>query len=338
MASSNTAINLPIFDAIPFHGHFEHGLTAAEKISTLQINIGYVCNLACRHCHVESSPARTAPDENMSEATAQKILQWVKDNPSIRTVDITGGSPEMNPNFRWLVPALRALGICVIDRCNPTIIQHIDKTTGTNFEWVPAFLAENQVHVVASLPCYLEDNVDKQRGKGSYSASVQGLLKLNAVGYGTDPNLPLNLVYNPTGPQLPPPQASLQADYKHELMDRFGLRFNNLWTITNMPIKRWRHDLERNDGLTGYMQLLTDAYNPDSIEGLMCRHQISIDPQGNLYDCDFNQALSLTVPNSAGKKLWDYNAQELANRVIATGDHCYGCTAGAGSSCGGAII
>ena len=244
----------------------------------------------------------------------------------------------MNPNFRWLVSTLHEGGVHVMDRCNPTIIDHVDRVTGEKYEWVPEFLAQHSVEVVASMPCYLEDNVNRQRGKGSYNASVSGLLKLNAAGYGVDPALKLNLVYNPVGPYLPPAQASLEADYRRELRERFDLEFTELFTITNMPIKRWRHELERDGRLVEYMQTLIDAYNPTTIDGLMCRHQINIDPQGRLYDCDFNQALSMRTPGFETRFLWDVTIEELAARIIATDDHCYGCTAGSGSSCGGTIV
>lgn len=331
------SLELPILNGDGFRARFETELRAAATISTLQVNIGYVCNLACRHCHVESSPARTAPGENMDEATARRVVEWALAHPEIRTVDFTGGSPEMNPNFRWMVETLTASGCAIIDRCNPTIIPHVDDANGTRYDWVPRFLAAHGVTVVASMPCYLEDNVERQRGRGAYDASVEGLLALNDAGYGRDPSLRLNLVYNPNGPHLPPPQCSLEDDYKRELEDRFGLVFNELWTITNMPIKRWRHELERTGALAPYMAMLIDAYNVGTIDGLMCRHQVSIDPQGRLYDCDFNQALGMSALASEGRFLWDYTAKELAGRVIATDDHCYGCTAGAGSSCGGAL-
>ena len=335
-------IALPLLNGTPFHtryrAEFRTELRSAHAIRTLQINIGYVCNLACNHCHVESSPARTAPEDNMDEATARRVVDWALGRPEIQTVDLTGGSPEMNPNFRWMVETFHGAGRHVMDRCNPTIIEYMDGRSGTDYAWVPEFLAEHRVEVVASMPCYLEENVDRQRGPGAYQASIEGLLKLNDAGYGRDPDLRLNLVYNPVGPHLPPAQASLEADYKRELAERFGLVFNELWTITNMPIKRWRHQLERDGQLESYMTLLMDTYNPETIEGLMCRHQISIDPQGRLYDCDFNQALGLRVPHFEDRHLWDLSAEDLADRLIATDDHCYGCTAGCGSSCGGALV
>ena len=344
MVSKSPILQLPVLETEAFHRRFEEDLRAADTLTTLQVNIGYVCNLACKHCHVESSPARTKPEENMSAQTVAKVLQWLDENPSIRNIDITGGSPEMNPNFQHFVRELRSRGISVIDRCNPTIIEYVERRTGRDFKWVPAFLAEQHVQVVASLPCYSADNVDRQRGRGSYDASIEGLLKLNDVGYGTDPNLKLNLVFNPNGPSLPPPQEALQADYQRELMAHFGIRFNQLWTITNMPIKRWRYELEKQNKLPDYMQLLIDNFNPCSIEGLMCRHQVSIDPQGRMYDCDFNQALNLGTLDQEAKPiptdelLFDYSVQALANRPIATADHCYACTAGSGSSCGGALV
>jgi radical SAM/Cys-rich protein len=330
-----SVIELPILNGTRFRTQFETELRAASTVSTLQINIGSVCNLACDHCHVESSPARTAPQDNMDEATARKVVAWVVAQPELRTVDITGGSPEMNPNFRWMVEAFRGLGLRVMDRCNPTIIEH---TGPPGFAWVPEFLAANRVEVVASLPCYLRDNVDRQRGRGSFDASIEGLRKLNAAGYGRQPGLPLNLVYNPVGPHLPPPQETLADDYHRELKDRFGIVFNELWTITNMPIKRWRHQLERDGLIEQYMTTLVEAYNTDTIEGLMCRHQVNIDPMGRVYDCDFNQALDMRTPAMESSYLWELTTRDLAGRVIATDDHCYGCTAGCGSSCGGAIV
>ncbi len=274
----------------------------------------------------------------MDEATAARVIDWTLEQPTLETVDFTGGSPEMNPNFRLMVETFRGHGLHVINRCNPTIIEYVNKKTGEDYSWVPQFLAANQVEVVASMPCYTQENVDAQRGRGAFDDSIAGLLKLNAVGYGTDPSLRLNFVYNPVGPHLPPSQASLEVDYKRELKQRFGLVFNELWTITNMPIKRWRHQLERDGQLEPYMSLLIDTFNPETIEGLMCRNQISIDPQGHLYDCDFNQALNMHSLGLETAHLWELTADDLAERVIATDDHCYGCTAGCGSSCGGAIV
>ncbi|MEM8738130.1 MAG: arsenosugar biosynthesis radical SAM (seleno)protein ArsS [Planctomycetota bacterium] len=338
-----STLSLPVVEEQAFARRFETDLRSAPAITTLQINIGLRCNLACNHCHVESSPARISETDNMSADTADRVMRWLSDNPTIETVDITGGSPEMNPNFTRIVKHARGLGMDVIDRCNPTILTYreskrfADTVPGGDYRWVPGFLAEQRVIVTASLPCYTADNVDAQRGRGSYDASVEGLLLLNDVGYGSDPELPLNLVYNPGGASLPPPQESLEDDYKRELRERFGIEFTQLWTITNMPIKRWRRDLERAGKLEKYMDLLVNAYNPDTVEGLMCRHQIHIDSQGRLADCDFNRALDMDTPGSQGKFLWDVSAEDLAGRVIATGDHCYGCTAGSGSSCTGSL-
>lgn len=334
-----STLSLPVVDERAFHRHFEADLRSDPVITTLQINIGLRCNLACNHCHVDSSPARIAEQDNMTAGVADRVMRWLSENPTIRTVDITGGSPEMNPNFERLVRHARSLGMDVIDRCNPTILTFTEnkKFGGGDYRWVPGFLAEQGVIVTASLPCYTADNVDAQRGRGSYDASVEGLLLLNDVGYGKDPALPLNLVYNPGGASLPPPQESLEADYKRELRRRFGIEFTRLWTITNMPIKRWRRDLERAGKLEKYMDLLVDAYNPETIDGLMCRHQVHINPEGRMSDCDFNRALDMDTPGYEDKFLWDTTAERLGGRVIATGDHCYGCTAGSGSSCTGSL-
>lgn len=332
-----SSLALPVLTEQAFHRRFETDLTAAAQIRTLQINVGLVCNLACRHCHVESGPKRLSSEENMSAEVAGRILDWLRLHDEIETVDITGGSPEMNPSFRRLVTRSRELGRHVMDRCNPTIITYTDPRMGASYEWIPEFLAEHEVEVVASLPCYQEENVEHQRGRDSYRRSIEGLLRLNAAGYGRDPRLRLNLVFNPNGAQLPPPQEGLQEDYKRELAERFGLVFDELWTITNMPIKRWRRELEQQGSLQRYMQTLVDAFNPETVDGLMCRHQIHVDSQGRLHDCDFNYALDMRTPGHESRFLWEVSADELAGRRIGTADHCYGCTAGAGSSCGGAL-
>ena len=359
-----TTLSLPIAEADAFYRRFDTELRSAPTITTLQINIGLRCNLACNHCHVDSSPARLGDHENMSAEVADRVLQWVADHPQIRTVDFTGGSPEMNPNFKRMVSTLRSEDFsggprAIIDRCNPTIIMHTDKARpgksgqveveAQSYRWIPQFLADHRVQVTASLPCYTADNVDKQRGRGSFDHSVQGLLALNDVGYGKSPDLPLNLVYNPGGPSLPPPESALEEDYRRELRAHFGIEFTKLICITNMPIKRWRRDLERAGKLGAYMDKLVDAYNPATIDGLMCRHQIHIDPTGTPYDCDFNHALDLQAlppaPNSSlvdhhssPRPLWELDMADLENRLIATADHCYGCTAGAGSSCSGTLV
>lgn len=336
MKMSLPTLPLPGSDA--FHQRVGNGgLHAASQITKLQINIGLVCNLACKHCHVESSPKRVSTAENMQAETADRLLEWLAEHPAVETIDLTGGSPEMNPHFKQLVSDCRRLGRHVMDRCNPTIIGYRDPTTGEDYGWIPEFLAEHQVEVVASLPCYLEDNVRAQRGMGAYDASIEGLRRLNEVGYGKDPELKLNLVFNPVGPVLPPAQESLAEDYHRELDSRFGLVFNELWTITNMPIKRWREGLERAGKLEDYMQLLAGAYNPATVEGLMCRHQIHVDSQGRMHDCDFNYGLGLEANTEKADFLWEVELEDLAKRSIATGDHCYGCTAGSGSSCGGSL-
>ena len=314
-------------DPLPLLANTDFPPLRRGQLDTLQVNVGYRCNQSCLHCHVNAGPTRR---EEMQADTAELIVRYL-DASDVSTLDVTGGAPELNAQFRYLVREGRKRGLRVIDRCNLTILEEPGQ------EDLAEFLAENRADVVASMPCYLEDNVNRQRGRGAYDASVEGLRRLNQAGYGTDPQLRLNLVYNPVGPNLPPPQASLEVDYKRELESRFGVVFNHLWTITNMPIKRWRHELERTGELERYMSLLTGAYNESTIEGLMCRHQINVDPQGRLFDCDFNQALELPTPGSSGRHLWDYTADELADRVIGTGDHCFGCTAGSGSSCGGAL-
>ena len=334
---------LPIVDRRDFDSRLPgRRLVAESSIRTLQVNLGLYCNLACKHCHVASSPKRSASNENMSAETASKLIHWLDQNGQhrrtggIEVIDLTGGSPEANPNFRDLVSRATEMGIQVIDRCNPTIIP-FEKNDGQNFAWIPEFLARHKVQVVASLPCYLEANVRSQRGRGAYNASIDGLLRLNAVGYGTDPNLRLNLVYNPTGPHLPPPAEQLAEDYRRELKDQYDLVFNELWTITNMPIARWRDDLARRGKLEDYMSLLAAAFNPATLEHLMCRHQIHVDSQGNLHDCDFNYALGLRA-SSQQAKLWEHELSDFAERTIQTAEHCLGCTAGCGSSCGGGLI
>lgn len=285
--SHSPTFTLPIAQVPSFDARIGgSGLHAAARIETLQINVGLVCNLACTHCHVESSPRRSGGHENMSRETVDRVLKWLRENPGIETVDLTGGSPEMNPHFRDLVAGCKASGFHVMDRCNPTVIGYRGPENEADFSWVPTFLARHDVEVVASLPCYLEENVRKQRGYHAFEGSVEGLQRLNAVGYGRDPALKLNLVYNPTGASLPPPQASLAEDYRRELKQRHDIVFNELWTITNMPIRRWKDSLRRSGKLDEYMNLLVDSFNPSTVDGLMCRHAIHIDSQGQIYDCD----------------------------------------------------
>jgi radical SAM/Cys-rich protein len=312
-----------------------------RSIRTLQLNIGKMCNLACHHCHVEAGPKRS---EIMIWDVMQRILEWFDAHRAtlgVEIVDLTGGAPEMNPHFRKLVDEFVSRQVHVLDRCNLTILLE------TGYEDLIGFLAERNVEIVASLPCYLEDNVDKQRGKGVYHDSIEALLRLNRAGYGMPcSSLKLDLVYNPVGYGLPPDQASLEADYKHELRARFRIEFNRLWTITNMPIKRFEHALRRDGKYDLYMDKLVAAHRAGNVQGVMCRDLISVGWQGSVYDCDFNQMLNLPIEGPTGeehfveassRKLWEYDPRELLTRSIRTGSHCFGCTAGAGSSCTGAL-
>lgn len=296
---------------------------------TLQVNLGYRCNMSCAHCHVNAGPQRK---EQMDAATVDEVLALVaRLRPS--TLDLTGGAPELNPHFRRLVRGAREGGLRVIDRCNLTVLLEPGQ------ESLAEFLAANQVEVTASLPCYLQDNVEQQRGKGAYGDSVTALRRLNALGYGSDPALQLNLVYNPVGPALPPSQATLEADYKRELAARFGIRFNRLYTITNMPISRFGAVLLAQGQYRAYMDLLRDNFSAANLETVMCRGLLSIDWRGYVYDCDFNQMLDLPMAESGVPlHIRDIRAPgQLLGRGVATGEHCYGCTAGQGSSCGGAL-
>lgn len=300
-----------------------------DRLTTLQANLGYRCNQACLHCHVAASPKRT---ETMSWETMEVLLDFAA-RQGIRQFDLTGGAPELNPNFRRLVQAARAQGIAVIDRCNLTILGEPGQ------EDLAAFLAGQQVEVVASLPCYLEENVDRQRGNGVFEKSLAGLRQLNALGYGQgDGLLRLNLVYNPGGAALPPAQAALASAYKAELLQRYGVVFNQLYVLANMPIKRFGSELMANGGFHRYMETLRQAHRSDNLPGVMCRTLISVDWQGAVYDCDFNQMLAMPLGGgNAPVMLADLLAVNLENRPISVAGHCYGCTAGQGSSCGGAL-
>ncbi len=300
-----------------------------DRVETLQLNLGYLCNLACIHCHVAAGPKRT---ELMSRETMQQALA-AADHLEVNQLDLTGGSPEMNPDFRWLVEQARRRGLHVMDRLNPTIMEE------PGYEWVGEFLAGHGIEVVASLPCYSKDNVDAQRGNGVFEASIKALQTLNQLGYGADGSgLKLNLVYNPLGATLPPGQAQLEADYKQLLGEEFGIVFNQLFTITNMPIKRFGAILLSKGQFDDYMSLLKNAYQPGNLKAVMCRSLISVDYQGYLYDCDFNQMLGLPLGESdARMHLKDLLARQDPPRRIRVADHCYGCTAGQGSSCGGAL-
>jgi radical SAM/Cys-rich protein len=308
--------------------HGEGGL-AAMGVETLQINVGKLCNQTCAHCHVDAGPGRT---EIMTRETVEAVLDVVRRYPEIRTVDITGGAPEMNPHFEYLVEQCRKFDRHVMDRCNLTVFFVRGK------EHLPEFLRDHQVEVVASLPCYLEENVDAQRGKGVYGRSIEALKRLNSLGYGLEgTGLLLNLVYNPVGPKLPPAQAELETDYRVELRRRFGIEFNRLYTITNMPISRFLEDLRRSGQYDRYMDLLVTSFNPSAARNVMCRSLVSVGWDGTLYDCDFNQMLELPLRRGLPRAIKDFDLVALERRRIVTGDHCYGCTAGAGSSCGGAI-
>jgi len=306
-------------------------------LETLQVNLGYLCNQQCLHCHVDASPRRK---EIMTAETVEDVLNFLK-HKNIKTLDLTGGAPEMNPEFFSLVKQARDMGVHVIDRCNLTVLLE------QGYEDTASFLAENRVEVVASMPCYLEENVDAQRGKGVFDQSIEGLRLLNSYGYGIDEHLRLNLVYNPQGISLPPSQSQLEHDYKKELKQRFDISFNQLFTITNMPIKRFGSTLISKGLFEEYMQILKSSYSKDNLPGVMCRTTLSVDWQGYVYDCDFNQMLGLPAGLSIGKVKGESSAKkhindllqsELIGRDIAIMDHCYGCTAGNGSSCGGALI
>ncbi|QJX01978.1 radical SAM/Cys-rich domain protein [Alcanivorax sp. IO_7] len=299
-----------------------------RRTRILQVNLGYLCNLSCVHCHVNAGPTRT---ELMSREIVDQVIA-VLDQGEVRVLDLTGGAPEMNPHFRDLVRAARARDVTVIDRCNLTIVLE------EGYQDLPEFLAGQGVRIVASLPCYLEDNVNQQRGKGVYQGSIEAIRRLNAAGYGDSEALPLDLVYNPVGAHLPPPQAALEADYKRELGERFGIRFNHLLTITNMPISRFGAVLLAQNRFNDYMQLLRDSHNDANLDAVMCRDTLSVDYRGYLYDCDFNQMLDL--PQGGGERhphLEELLAADKDGEGIYVADHCFGCTAGAGSSCGGAL-
>ncbi|MDQ6989268.1 MAG: arsenosugar biosynthesis radical SAM protein ArsS [Mariprofundaceae bacterium] len=309
------------------------------KMHTLQVNLGYLCNQTCFHCHVNAGPNRK---ELMSESTIQELISLME-VAKIKTLDLTGGAPEMNPHFKMLVKAARALDVHVIDRCNLTILEE------DGYAWLAEFLAEQQVEVAASLPCYLADNVDAQRGDGVFQSSISGIQRLNALGYGLEgSDLKLNLVFNPQGTSLPPAQEALEADYKKELLARYHIHFNHLFTITNQPIQRFGSTLVSKGQFEGYMQLLKDNFLADNVAGVMCRTLISVDWLGYVYDCDFNQMLDLPAPIQGEKKLHitqlitqanlKQTLQEgLEGQPITIMDHCYACTAGQGSSCGGAL-
>jgi radical SAM/Cys-rich protein len=300
------------------------------RLETLQVNLGYQCNQTCKHCHVNAGPSRT---EMMERETIDEVLRFI-DRQRIRSIDLTGGAPELNRHFRYLVAAARQRGVKIIDRCNLSILEEPGQAD------LGRFLAEQRVEVVASLPCYLQENVDQQRGTGVYDTSIRGLKQLNALGYAqTGSGLVLNLVYNPLGPALPPSQDGLEADYKQRLLGDHGILFNRLFTITNMPISRFGSMLLSKGAFHDYLALLKSAYSSDNLETVMCRNLLSVDWQGYLYDCDFNQMLRMPISREGRDKihLREVTDQQLEGWAIRIAEHCYGCTAGQGSSCGGAL-
>lgn len=299
-----------------------------DRLTTLQINVGYRCNQACLHCHVNAGPSRR---ESMGADTVADVLAFI-DASKVDTLDITGGAPELNPHFRQLVREARARGLRVIDRCNLTIFEEPGQ------ENLPEFLAAHQVEIVASLPCYLEENVTAQRGEGVYAASLRGLRRLNDLGYAQpDTGLVLNLMYNPIGPALPPAQCALEADYRRELRERADVEFSHLLVLTNMPIQRFGSTLVSRGQFHDYMALLRGAHRDENLDNVMCRSLISVDWQGQVYDCDFNQMLGIGLGGRT-RHLRELMQASLDGHAIAVADHCYGCTAGQGASCGGALV
>jgi len=314
----------PLLEKIPFPA------IRRGRLDTLQINVGYRCNQSCVHCHVGASPNRT---EEMGGKVADTVLEFLE-RRRIATLDITGGAPELNPHFRRLVAAARDMGARVMDRCNLTILEVAGQKD------LAPFLADQQVEIVASMPCYLEDNVDRQRGKGVFDSSIRGLKRLNALGYGRDGSgLVLNLVYNPQGPALPPPQEALEADYRRVLGEEHGIVFNRVFTMANMPIQRFGSMLISKGQFDAYLELLQGAHLPANLGGVMCRNHLSVDWRGFVYDCDFNQMLDLPLARAASERvhLSDLLDDDLEGNPVRVAGHCFGCTAGQGSSCGGAL-
>ena len=308
-----------------------HGVRGLERGETtvLQINVGRLCNQACTHCHVEAGPRRT---EIMEEPVARRLIELVAGAPALTTVDLTGGAPEMNPHFRLLVESLTALGKEVIVRCNLTILSE------PGFGRLPGFYADQGVHLICSLPCYTPKNVDRQRGRGVFERSIDALRVLNAHGYGQGGGLVLDLAYNPLGPSLPGDQAGLEADYKRVLSGEFGVTFDNLYTLANLPVGRFARSLERSGELIPYLELLESAFNPGTVGNLMCLNTLSVGWDGRLFDCDFNLALGQSANHGAPNHIRDFDPGVQSARRIVTGEHCFGCTAGCGSSCGGALV
>jgi len=319
-----------MLDTLPYLQSMHFPRITRDTVDTLQINLGYLCNQQCNHCHVNAGPKRK---EIMQLETIEEIVRFLRSGGAKR-IDLTGGAPEMNPHFEYLLQEASQLNIAIIDRCNLTIL------TEPGYQHIASLLAKYKVEVVASLPCYQEENVDKQRGKGVFEKSIAGLKLLNGLGYGQDGSeLTINLVYNPVGPYLPPSQEALEKDYKRLLWEQHQIRFNALLTITNMPIQRFGSALLSKGEFHVYMNLLKDAYQEKNLTNVMCRNLISVNWQGYLFDCDFNQMLDLPIINAGKKRLHvsDLSKGSLDGHPIIVKDHCYGCTAGQGSSCGGAL-
>ncbi len=328
-ASEISTIPAAFDDTVSAHGK----KMARGELEILQLNLGRLCNLTCIHCHVSAGPRRK---EIITAETVDKILAWYRKHP-IATVDLTGGAPEMAPEFRRIVETIREIrpDARIIDRCNLVILNE------PGYEWVGPFLEKHELEVVASMPCYSHENVDAQRGNGVFDRSIAGLRELNRRGFGTGhPRKRLDLVYNPNGTNLPPDQSELEADYKRELDKHFGITFDRLITITNLPIARFAKWLRREGHYEDYRKTLVDAFNPATVDHLMCRDTLSVGWQGEVYDCDFNQMLDMQLEDQTGRRLslWDIDPSTLRGRKIATGEHCFGCTAGAGSSCGGSLV
>ena len=315
-----------MIDCLPYLKNTDFPAIKRNALEILQLNLGYLCNLSCTHCHVNAGPNRT---ELMDMQTMNDVLVFIDNNPGIHTLDLTGGAPEMNPHFRYLVKQALDRGLKVIDRCNLVILLE------PGYEDLAQFLADNQVEIVASLPCYLEDNVDKQRGKGTFNTSIKALQHLNQLGYSQEnPQLILNLVFNPQDATLPPDQQTLEQSYKHYLLEDHGIVFNKLFAMSNLPVQRFGSQLISKGQFNDYIQLLKDNFQAQNLTQVMCKNTLSVDWQGYVYDCDFNQMLHLPL---AGEKTHLKNVTEVNGDPITTLQHCYGCTAGQGSSCGGAI-
>jgi radical SAM/Cys-rich protein len=305
-------------------------------IDTLQVNLGKLCNQACKHCHVDAGPKRT---EMMTREAVTRCLEILAQHPQIQKLDITGGAPELNDHFEYFVVEAKKLGKHVMVRHNLTVTLDPHPLSGKSMEYLPEFFKAHGVEVISSLPYYAERETDAQRGQGVFAKSIQSMRRLNSLGYGKEgTGLLLNLVYNPVGAYLPPDQPAIEAQFKEHLWKEHGLVFNSLFVITNMPINRFRHFLERAELYEQYMTKLVQAFNPAAAEGVMCRSLISVGYDGTLYDCDFNQMLGWSVNHGVPTTIWDFEVDKLLSRQIVFGDHCYGCTAGAGSSCGGAVV